>query len=127
MDQPQTGRKRRVWAFVMVLSCSRHLFVRPVVAMPLSAWVEAHVAALGFFGGAPRRLVTDNLKASVISPDLYDPKLNRTYAELASLWGAETGIRALTRDSVPSAAAAPAGRRWSKIAMPSLLLATTWT
>jgi transposase len=75
-----TGKARRVWALVMVLSCSRHLFVRPVLAMPLSVWVEAHVAALGFFGGAPRRLVTDNLKASVITPDLYDPRLNRTYA-----------------------------------------------
>jgi transposase len=84
---PATGKARRVWAFVMVMSCSRHLFVRPVVAMPISVWVEAHVAALGFFGGAPRRLVTDNLKASVISPDLYDPKLNRTYAELASHYG----------------------------------------
>jgi transposase len=84
---PATGKARRVWAFVMVLSCSRHLFVRPVLAMPLSAWIEAHVAALGFFGGAPRRLVTDNLKASVIAPDLYDPKLNRTYAELASHYG----------------------------------------
>jgi transposase len=84
---PATGKARRVWAFVMVLSCSRHLFVRPVVAMPLATWIEAHVAALGFFGGAPRRLVTDNLKASVISPDLYDPKLNRTYAELASHYG----------------------------------------
>jgi transposase len=84
---PATGKARRVWAFVMVLSCSRHLFVRPVVAMPISVWVEAHVAALGFFGGAPRRLVTDNLKASVISPDLYDPKLNRTYAALASHYG----------------------------------------
>jgi hypothetical protein len=71
----------------MVMSCSRHLFVRPVVAMPLATWIEANVAALGFFGGAPRRLVTDNLKASVISPDLYDPKLNRTYAELASRYG----------------------------------------
>ncbi len=84
---PASGKRRRVWAFVMVLSCSRHLFVRPVVAMPLAAWVEAHVAALEFFGGAPRRLVTDNLKASVIDPDLYDPKLNRTYAELASHYG----------------------------------------
>jgi transposase len=84
---PATGRKRRVWAFVMVLSCSRHLFVRPVLTMPLSTWIQAHVAALGFFGGAPRRVVTDNLKASVITPDLYDPKLNRTYAELASHYG----------------------------------------
>ena len=81
---PATGRGRRVWAFVMVLSASRHLFVRPVLAMTLAAWIEAHVGALGFFGGAPRRLVTDNLKASVIRPDLYDPKLNRTYQELAS-------------------------------------------
>ena len=84
---PASGKRRRVWAFVMVLSTSRHLFVRPVLAMPLGVWVEAHVAALGFFGGAPRRLVTDNLKASVISPDLYDPKLNRTYAELAGYYG----------------------------------------
>jgi transposase len=84
---PASGKKRRVWAFVMVLSCSRHLFVRPVVAMTLAAWIEAHVAALGCFGGAPHRLVTDNLKASVIRPDLYDPKLNRTYAELASHYG----------------------------------------
>jgi hypothetical protein len=84
---PATGKARRVWACVMVLSCSRHLFVRPVVAMPISVWVEAHLAALSFFGGAPRRLVSDNLKASVITPDLYDPKLNRTYAELASHYG----------------------------------------
>jgi hypothetical protein len=84
---PASGKRRRVWAFVMVLSVSRHLFVRPVVAMPLAAWIEAHVAALEFFGGVPRRLVTDNLKASVITPDLYDPKLNRTYAELAAHYG----------------------------------------
>jgi len=84
---PASGKTRRVWAFVMVLSASRHLFVRPVLAMTLAAWIEAHVLALGFFGGAPRRVVTDNLKASVIRPDLYDPKLNRTYAELASHYG----------------------------------------
>jgi transposase len=70
-----------------VMAASRHLFVRPVLAMTLAAWIEAHVLALGFFGGAPRRVVTDNLKASVIRPDLYDPKLNRTYAELASHYG----------------------------------------
>jgi hypothetical protein len=71
----------------MVMAASRHLFVRPVLAMTLAAWIQAHVLALGFFGGAPRRLVTDNLKASVVRPDLYDPKLNRTYAELASHYG----------------------------------------
>ena len=84
---PITGRVRRVWAFVMVLACSRHMFVRPVLRMDQTAWVAAHVAAFAFFGGAPRRLVPDNLKTGVDKPDLYDPKLNRAYAELAAHYG----------------------------------------
>jgi hypothetical protein len=55
--------------------------------MTQRAWVEAHVAALEFLGGAPRRLVPDNLKAGVCKPDLYDPKINRGYAELAAHYG----------------------------------------
>lgn len=38
---------------------------------------------LSYFGGVPRRLVIDNLKAGVIKPDLYDPILNRAYQEMA--------------------------------------------
>ncbi len=84
---PAGGRRRRVWAFVMVLCCSRHLFVRPVLTMDQRAWTEAHVAAFAFFGGAPRRLVPDNLRTGVDRPDLYDPKINRSYAELAAHYG----------------------------------------
>ncbi|HZD01460.1 MAG TPA: IS21 family transposase [Actinomycetes bacterium] len=81
---PVGGRRRRVWAFVMVLACSRHLFVRPVLTMDQRAWTQAHIAAFEFFGGVPRRLVPDNLRTGVDRPDLYDPKINRCYAELAS-------------------------------------------
>ena len=84
---PQSGRRRRVWAFSMVLPYSRYLFVRPVVSMTQRAWTEAHVAAFEFFGGAPRKLTPDNLKAGVCKPDLYDPKINRAYAELARHYG----------------------------------------
>jgi len=84
---PATGRRRRVWAFSMVLPYSRHLFVRPTVSMTQRAWTEAHVAAFEFFGGAPRKLTPDNLKAGVCKPDLYDPKINRGYAELARHYG----------------------------------------
>lgn len=83
---PATGRRRRVWAFSMVLAYSRHLFVRPVVCMDQQAWVDAHVAAFEFFG-VPRRVVLDNLRAGVIKPDVYDPKINRAYAELAAHYG----------------------------------------
>jgi len=80
---PRTGRRRRVWAFSMVLRYSRHLFIRPVIRMDQRAWTESHVQALEFFAGCSGRLVPDNLKAGVDRPDLYDPKINRAYAELA--------------------------------------------
>jgi transposase len=84
---PATGKRRRVWAFAMVLACSRHMFVRPVLTMDQRAFTEAHIEAFRFFGGVPRRLVPDNLRTGVNKPDLYDPKLNRCYAELAAYYG----------------------------------------
>src|ERR1022692_4330821 len=84
---PVTGRVRAIWAFAMVLCCSRYLFVRPVIVMDQRAWTECHVAAFGFFGGVPARLVPDNLKTGVDRPDLYDPRINRSYSELAAHYG----------------------------------------
>jgi hypothetical protein len=84
---PVTGKLRTVWAFVMVLACSRHMFVRPVLTMDQRSWTESHVAAFEFFGGVPARLVPDNLKTGVDKPGLYDPKINRSYAEMAAHYG----------------------------------------
>jgi transposase len=84
---PLSGRRRTVWAFVMVLPCSRHMFVRPTLSMDQAQWTAAHVEAFAFFGGVPARLVPDNLKTGVDRPDLYDPKINRSYAELAAHYG----------------------------------------
>ncbi len=84
---PATGTTHTIWAFVMVLACSRLMFVRPVIRLDQTSWCEGHVQAFGFFGGCPARLVPDNLKTGVDRPDLYDPKINRTYAELATHYG----------------------------------------
>ncbi|WKK24175.1 IS21 family transposase [Streptomyces olivoreticuli] len=84
---PRTGKRHRIWAFVMVLAASRHMFVRPVLKMDQHAWCTAHVEAFSFFGGVPARLVPDNLRTGVERPDLYDPKINRAYAELAEHYG----------------------------------------
>ena len=84
---PTTGRFRRVWAFVMVLACSRHVFVRPTFSMSQTEWTAAHVEAFEYFGGTPRRIVPDNLKTGVLKPDIYDPLLNRSYSELGEHYG----------------------------------------
>ena len=62
---PVTGKFRTVWAFVMVLACSRHMFVRPVLKMDQRAWTECHVAAFGFFAGVPARLVPENVPRNI--------------------------------------------------------------
>ena len=85
---PATGRRHTVQAFVMVLACSRYMFVRPVLRMDQEAWTRCHVEAFAFFAGVPARLVPDNLKTGVDKPDLYDPQINRSYAELAAHYGA---------------------------------------
>ncbi|MCD2115118.1 IS21 family transposase [Rhodococcus rhodochrous] len=83
---PATDRRVAVWAFAMILTCSRMLFVQPVLRMDQTSWCASHVAAFEFFGGTPARMVCDNLKTGVDRPDLYDPQINRAYAELADFY-----------------------------------------
>ena len=84
---PASGRRVAVWVFAMILSCSRALFVQPVLKMDQISWNASHVAAFEFFGGVPARLVCDNLKTGVARPDLYDPQINLAYGELAAFYG----------------------------------------
>ena len=84
---PATGVRHSIWGFVMVLACSRWMFVRPVIRLDQTSWCESHVEAFRFFDGCPARLVPDNLKTGVDRPDLYDPRINRTYAELSTHYG----------------------------------------
>ncbi len=60
------GRARRqLVAFVMVLSWSRMIFVRFFLGTPMECFLRGHVLAFDFFGGAPRKLLYDNLKSAV--------------------------------------------------------------
>jgi len=84
---PDTQRMRRLHAFLMTLSYSRHQFLYPVLAEDSATWLDAHVAAFTFFGGVPQRLVPDNLTAGIVKADRYDPRLHRAYGELTRYYG----------------------------------------
>jgi transposase len=87
---PASGEARRAWVFVMVLGHSRHLFARVVFDQSVRTWIDCHVRAFAFFGGAPRVLVPDNLKAAVIRAAFgaeNDPEAQRDYRELARFFG----------------------------------------
>jgi transposase len=79
--------RKRLWAFIMTLAFSRHRFVRFVERQDTATWLDCHIRAFEFFGGVPRTVLLDNLKAGVVKPDLYDPTINRAYGELERHYG----------------------------------------
>lgn len=57
---------RKVVAFVMVLSYSRHLFLRFYFGQQTENFLRGHEAAFDAFQGIPRVLLYDNLKSAVL-------------------------------------------------------------
>ncbi|MCL0049039.1 IS21 family transposase [Dehalococcoidia bacterium] len=85
-QDPLTGKRHKLWAFALILSFSRHMFVRVVARMDQREWLMCHILVFDFFGGAPKRIIPGNLKTGVIKADLYDPKFNQGN-ELAHHYG----------------------------------------
>jgi transposase len=86
---PATHTRRRTWAFTMVLAWSRHQFVEFVFDQTLTTWLVCHQHAFEFFGGVPKRIVLDNLKAAIIRAytQEHDAEVTRAYAECAEHYG----------------------------------------
>lgn len=80
---PDQGRLRRAWAFVMTLAFSRHQYVEFVFDQTVVTWCRCHRAAFEWFQGVARRVVIDNLKAAIVHAVLYDPEVQRVYRECA--------------------------------------------
>lgn len=87
MIDPATSRRRKAWAFVMVLAWSRHLYVEFVWDQTIATWIMLHRHAFAFFGGVPKRLVMDNLKAAIAKALWDDPQIQQTYRECAEHYG----------------------------------------
>ena len=87
LRDPETGRERRAWVFVMTLSFSRHCYIEFVFDQSVSTWLRCHRHAFEWFGGVVRRVVVDNLKAAITHATLYDPVVQRAYRECAEHYG----------------------------------------
>ena len=65
----ENGRRRRMWAFVMVLGFSRAIYVELVRRADVATFNRCHINAFEYFGGVPRRCLYDNAKVVVIERD----------------------------------------------------------
>lgn len=64
----------------MLLSHSRYAYFHLVTTQKISSFIECHYKAFEYFGGIPKTVKLDNLKAGVITPDFYKPVLQEQYA-----------------------------------------------
>ena len=78
---PDSGRRRTVWALMVVLSYSRHCFVWPTHSQRLEDVIAGLEATWEFFGGVPGYLVVDNFPAAVAGADALHPRLTRGFLE----------------------------------------------
>jgi transposase len=70
------GKRRKSHVFRIVLSFSRKGYCEAVYHQTTEDFIRAMENAFWHFGGVPKVLVIDNLKAAVKTPDWYDPDLN---------------------------------------------------
>jgi transposase len=81
------GTRRRTHVFRIVLSHSRKGYSEAVLRQTTDDFLRCLENAFWHFGGVPRRLVLDNLRAAVSKADWYDPELNPKVRSFARHYG----------------------------------------
>jgi transposase len=84
LTDPETGIVKQVQVFVAVMGASSYTYAEATLSQSLPDWLGSHVRAFIFFGGLPEIVVPDNLRSAVSKPCRYEPKLNRSYLDLAN-------------------------------------------
>jgi transposase len=86
---PATGKtmRRRSWVFRIVLSHSRKAYSEAVYHQSTEAFIGALENSFRYFGGVPKTLVIDNLKAAVKQADWYDPEIHPKLQSFAQHYG----------------------------------------
>ena len=81
------GKTRRTWLFRAVLGHSRKGYSEVVLRQDTETFLRVIENAVRYFGGVPRLLNFDNLKAAIIKADWYDPAMNPKLADFCRHYG----------------------------------------
>ncbi len=88
-----TGGTRRVWAFTMVLSWSRMLYLEFVRRADTSTFLRCHLHAFEYFGGVPQRCLYDRTKLVVLGTDAAGaPLWNERFLDFALRLGVDAKL-----------------------------------
>ena len=74
------GKRKKIHLLRVTLSHSRKGYTEAMPRQDTESFIRGIENAFRRWGGVPRLLVLDNLKAGVLKPDIYDPELNPKFA-----------------------------------------------
>jgi transposase len=80
------GRSRKAWVFNMRLSYSRLDYYEIVFDQRVETFIRCHINAFQYFGGAPRSIKIDNLKAAILEANFYEPVYQKFYKKFADYY-----------------------------------------
>lgn len=71
----------KLWVFSMQLSFSRYAYYQIVGDQSTTTFISCHIKAFEFFGGVPKTVKIDNLKAAVLEANFYEPVMQEQYSQ----------------------------------------------
>jgi len=81
--RPPAAEELTIYVFIMVLGFSRHMYVEFIERCTMTAFLDCHKNAFGYFGGIPGESLYDNLKNVVIRHLVGRVEFNATFADFA--------------------------------------------
>lgn len=81
------GKRRCPHVLRIVLSCSRKGYSEVILQQTTEGFVRCLENAFWAFGGVPKCLILDNLKAAVSKADWFDPEVNPRVRSFATYYG----------------------------------------
>jgi hypothetical protein len=84
---PETGKRRALWAFVGVMGHSRFMMVRLVWTNDVATTLEAISSMMAELGGVPVKITSDNPKCFALEASDFEPILNPAFERFAGHYG----------------------------------------
>lgn len=111
---PATGVEQEAELFVAALGASSFTYAEATWTQQSPDWIGSHVRAFEYLGGVPRATVPDQLRSAVATPSRYEPRIQRTYEELAEHYGTVIlpARPASPRDKAKAEVAVQVAERW---------------
>jgi len=87
ITDPHSGQMTEAQVLVCVLGASQYTYVEALPGQKKAFVIKGIENALHYFGGVPKAVVPDNLKAAVTTASRYEPLLNETFEDFANHYG----------------------------------------